>query len=170
MEDEYARMMQGLEMTIDVEHGKFTHVVLMTKPGEKCVDWQNYGPTGLYERCRNNTWKKVVEWGIDQVVMMVDKTGRNHQVTARSEVPMTVDEWNDVFDCAKMTVCDVFTCLPSVDLIEPIRNAQDVDADFFWLLTDDEIQERYLKRKAEMREAEMPNAKGTVSAVVPVAV
>jgi len=175
MEDEYARMKQGLEKTIDVENGKFTHVVLMTKPGEKSVDWRNDGHGGRYERARNNTWKKVVKCGIDQVVMMVDRTERNHQVTARSQVPMTLGEWNHVFDCAKMTVCDVFTCLPSADLIEPIRNAKEDDVEFFWLRTDDEIQERYLKRKAEMREAEMreaemTNAKGTVSAVVPVAV
>ena len=170
MEDEYARMMQGLEKTIDVENGKFTHVVLMTKPGEKSVDWRNYGHEGRYERARNNTWKKVLKCGIDQVVMMVDRTERNHQVTARSQVPMTLGEWNDVFDCAKMTVCDVFTCLPEADLIEPVRNAEEDDVEFFWLRTDDEIQERYLKCKAEMREDEMPHAKGTVSAVVPVAV
>jgi hypothetical protein len=129
---EYDRIMDAPRF-FDVENEKFTHVELMTKPGEKSVDWRNYGHEGRYERARNNTWKKVVKCGIDQVVMMVDRTERNHQVTARSQVPMTLGEWNHVFDCAKMTVCDVFTCLPSADLIEPIRNAKEDDVEFFWL-------------------------------------
>jgi hypothetical protein len=167
--NEYARIMRA-PLFFDVENVKFTHVELMTKPGEKSVDWRNYGHKGRYERARNNTWKKVVKCGIDQVVMMVDKNRRNHQVLARSHVPMTWGEWNNVFDCAKMSVRDVITCLPLADLREPIRNAKEDDVKLFWLHTDEEIQERYLKRKAEMREAEMRNAKEMVEAVVPVAV
>jgi hypothetical protein len=148
--NEYARIMRA-PLFFDVENVKFTHVELMTKPGEKSVDWRNYGHKGRYERARNNTWKKVVKCGIDQVVMMVDKNRRNHQVLARSHVPMTWGEWNNVFDCAKMSVRDVITCLPLADLREPIRNAKEDDVKLFWLHTDEEIQERYLKRKAEMR-------------------
>jgi len=130
-DDDKAKYTETLAWVKDwPEDFKFDYAALMTKLGEKSVDWR---------RARDYHSKTRVDWdelrrsGIDQVLMMVDDINEepNHQIVARAREKMTLREWNTAFAGVRMIVQAV---LEPVDLT--VRTpAQKADGEQFYLLS-----------------------------------